>query len=390
MRDMRNDRVRVGDILRMERTPVQPDPFSSYTSIGVRSFGRGIFRYQPQLGSELGKLRFFVVEPNRLVISNIKGWEGAVAVTSPTDVGCIASNRFLMYEAVANDVDVRWARWYFLSEPGLELIRRASPGSADRNRTLAIERFEDLEIPLPPVSEQRTVAASLERIHAATTRLVELNRGAAQLGAAIDISLCTRPDMGETEKQLQGWGRIQLGEVLKEHRDEVVVQVSDFYDLAGVYSFAKGLLVRGRVSGIETRYKSLTRIHDGQLVMSRLKAWEGALAVVPSEFDGWFVSQEFPTFDLDVNRLDPAFFEGVIRSQGFWGRLKGVSHGMGARRERVSAERLLQQYIDLPPLAEQQRLGRVAKIARRLEIARRGVAERSAALLPAALHEVFA
>ena len=36
-----------------------------------------------------------------------------------------------------------------------------------------------------------------------------------------------------------------------------------------------------------------------QFVYSKLFAWEGALAVVDSEFDGLFVSQEFPTFTID-------------------------------------------------------------------------------------------
>jgi type I restriction enzyme S subunit len=165
------DRARVGKVLRLERVPVEPDPMIEYTSIGIRSFGKGIFHYEPKLGAQLGSLRFFEVRPDRLVVSNIKGWEGAIAVSSTADAGHLASNRFLSYVPIDDRIDVRWARWYFLSEPGLELIRRASPGSADRNRTLAIERFEALEIPLPPIHEQRRVASWLARIAHGTDAL---------------------------------------------------------------------------------------------------------------------------------------------------------------------------------------------------------------------------
>ena len=44
--------------------------------------------------------------------------------------------------------------FHFQSEPGLELIQKASPGSAGRNKTLAVRRFEDLVIPLPPIEER--------------------------------------------------------------------------------------------------------------------------------------------------------------------------------------------------------------------------------------------
>ena len=152
--------MQVGEVLRLERVPVEPDPMAEYVSIGIRSFGKGIFHYEPKLGAQLGSLRFFEVQPDRLIVSNIKGWEGAIAVSSAADTGHLASNRFLSYIPIEDRIDVRWARWYFLSESGIELIQRASPGSADRNRTLAIERFEALEIPLPPIEEQRPESGS--------------------------------------------------------------------------------------------------------------------------------------------------------------------------------------------------------------------------------------
>lgn len=144
-----------------------------YVSIGVRSFGRGIFHYEPKLGNQLGSLRFFKVEPDRLVVSNIKGWEGAIAVSAEAEAGCVASNRFLSYVPIDDRIDVGWAHWYFLSDPGIHLIQRASPGSADRNRTLAIERFEALEIPLPPIDEQRRLAARLDAIADAARRAAD-------------------------------------------------------------------------------------------------------------------------------------------------------------------------------------------------------------------------
>ena len=182
-------RVLVGKVLKLERRPVEPEPTQEYVSIGVRSFGKGIFHYEPTSGDRLGKLRFFEVVPNRLVVSNIKAWEGAVGVSSDADAGCIASNRFLSYMSVDDQIDVRWARWYFLSDDGNELLQRASPGSADRNRTLAIDRFEALEIPLPPIDEQRRVAQQLDVIETLTAELLQRAERAAQLSNALTVSI---------------------------------------------------------------------------------------------------------------------------------------------------------------------------------------------------------
>jgi type I restriction enzyme S subunit len=164
------EEARLGDVLELVRRPVVVDAFASYTQIGVRSFGKGIFHYEPTSGADLGKLRYFEIHPGELVISNIKGWEGAVAVSSAADEGCIGSNRFLTYVARDDLVDVNYLRYVLLTERGLELLRRASPGSTDRNLTLGIAAFESLRVRLPDRDVQTKVAARLDRIVALRAR----------------------------------------------------------------------------------------------------------------------------------------------------------------------------------------------------------------------------
>jgi hypothetical protein len=158
--------VRVGGVLRLVRRPVAVEIDREYEEIGVRSFGRGIFHKDPVEGSALHQKRVFRIEPSDLVISNVFAWEGAIAVASQAESGRIGSHRFMTFVPIAERIDTAWASWFFRSEPGIELIRRASPGSAGRNRTLAIKRFEALEIPLPPIEEQRRVAENLDSVQA--------------------------------------------------------------------------------------------------------------------------------------------------------------------------------------------------------------------------------
>ncbi len=384
------ERARVGKVLRLERVPLDPDPAVEYVSIGIRSFGKGIFHYEPKLGDQLGSLRFFEVLPNRLVLSNIKGWEGAIAVSSDVDAGCIASNRFLSYVPIDDRIDVRWARWYFLSDSGIELIQRASPGSADRNRTLAIDRFEALEIPLPPIDQQRSVADRLDRFEAATSELRHHSDRASTLISALAVSASARPDLDDVAKTHAGWRRVCLAELLKPNNHEVQVESGTAYDIAGVYSFGRGMFWRATLDGSQTSYKVLHQLQAGQLVMSRLKAWEGALAVVPRDLEGSFVSPEFPTFDIDGEQADERFLGTVLASESFWSRLKGASHGIGARRERVNASRLLEQEVDLPPIAEQRSFGGMMQRLQALQTRRDHATQRIDAVVPAALNRAFA
>jgi type I restriction enzyme S subunit len=177
------DRVRVGDVLALQRRAVAVEPDLEYEEIGVRSFGRGIFHKEPVSGLELGNKRVFRIEPGDIVLSNVFAWEGAVALASEAEAGRIGSHRFMTFTPVGERIDPSWARWWFLSEPGLGLIRQASPGSAGRNRTLAIDRFEALEIPLPSIEEQRRVATRLDRVD---VRIREARKRGAQAAALRD------------------------------------------------------------------------------------------------------------------------------------------------------------------------------------------------------------
>ncbi|MGI9016996.1 MAG: hypothetical protein ACR2HR_07825 [Euzebya sp.] len=369
-------------MLRLERTPVDPQATRSYVTIGIRSFGKGIFHYDEKPGDQLGKLRFFEMNPGRLVVSNIKGWEGAIAVSTEEDGGCIASNRFLAYRPVDDRIDVDWARWFFLSDVGLPLIQRASPGSADRNRTLAIERFENLEIPLPPVNEQLSEVETIARASDIAVGVGDRAEFAIDLLRAIRASLAL-------ESSGTGWHRWSGAEVLALRPTKVAVDREVVYPMAGVYSFGRGLFVQPELEGSRTSYRVLHRLQAGQLVMSRLKAWEGALAVVTPQFAGAHLSPEFPTFDINTDVADPAFLSALVTSEGFWGRLKGASKGLGARKERVQAERLLEQEFALPSLEEQRRRVIALETTQRVGDLVGSRAKLIDALVPAALNEVF-
>lgn len=168
---------------------------------------------------------------------------------------------------------------------------------------------------------------------------------------------------------------VPLGDVLEPYIDEVVVDPEATYPIAGVYSFGRGLISRTQIVGSETKYAKLHRLHAGQLVVSRLNGWEGALAVVDTDHDGHFVSQEFPTFDVRGDMALTPFVGLLARWPGLWAGLlrnaRGLGAETGARRLRITADRLLATEVPLPPLNEQarivDRMNRVATVRARAD-----------------------
>lgn len=154
---------------------------------------------------------------------------------------------------------------------------------------------------------------------------------------------------------MSGWERVRLGEVLALDVHAVDVDVDSAYPLIGVLNRGRGLLYRDPMPGSETKYKTLNLIRPGQVVYSRLKAFEGAITVAPEALSEAYASQEFPTFTCGP-RLLPAHFALLTTTPGLWDDLQNLSTGMGGRRERVKPADFLTVRLSLPTVAEQRRI----------------------------------
>jgi type I restriction enzyme S subunit len=168
---------KVSNLLKKVSNPVNVDLDKLYQQIGIRSHGKGIFHKEPVSGKELGNKRVFWVEENAFVVNIVFAWEQAVANTSQTEEGMIASHRFPMYKAKPNKSDVTYIKYFFLTSQGKNLLRVASPGGAGRNKTLGQKEFENLEFVLPEnVEEQKKIAdclSSLDELIAAQAQKID-------------------------------------------------------------------------------------------------------------------------------------------------------------------------------------------------------------------------
>ncbi|MFZ2451507.1 MAG: restriction endonuclease subunit S [Methylovulum miyakonense] len=189
------------------------------------------------------------------------------------------------------------------------------------------------------------------------------------------------------------WPIVELGEVLHTQIDAVESAELETVNLAGVYGFGRGLFRREPISPLDTTYKRFHRLNAGDFVISTPKAWEGAIARIPEEFDGWFLSSVFPTFRANPDRLDTRYLDWYCKREAVWTQLQGKAKGMGARRESVSPAQFLSLNIPLPSIDEQQtiiaRLDQLADKVRQVNEHLDAIDAVAAALL-ISLHHKFA
>lgn len=160
------------------KRPVVIDLKKTYNEVGARSFGKGLFTKPAFDGAEATWQKPVWIEPGDLVFSNIKAWEGAIAVAGPIHADCIASHRYITCVPNGRLASADFLRYYLLTDDGLEKIGRASPGTADRNRTLSITNLMAIEVPIPSLEAQHafdTLQAKVTELKAKHATIREAN-----------------------------------------------------------------------------------------------------------------------------------------------------------------------------------------------------------------------
>lgn len=368
-------RPRLGDVMELRRDPIAIEASKSYRKIGIYSWGRGVIRYEPTAAAEMGSLRYFRFPKDAVVFSNIQAWEQAVAVSTAEDASdFVCSNRFLPYVGDPEEVDPRFIFHFMLSEPGHSLLLKASPGTQVRNRTLGKKLLEDSKIPLPDLPEQHRIATHLDRI--------------ADLSAQTSGEWQS-PRNALTDRLVRDIPRHPIGSFASQAADAVPVIPSDAYRTLGLMNRGRGCFARPIFTGADTKYRTLFRVAKGQLIFSKLFAWEGSVTVVPESFDGMLVSSEFPTYDLDLDRASPRYVAHLTKWHGIVDELASATTGMGQRRQRVMPDQFEGVRVPLPNLDTQERIADVLDLVTTVEKKMSHRATVANALLPAARNAAF-
>ncbi|WLD14659.1 restriction endonuclease [Planctellipticum variicoloris] len=142
------------EIAPLTRRPAEISLEAEYPGISARSFGRGTFHNPSLLGSDITWQKPYEVKARDILVSNIKTWEGAIAVVSPEDDGRFGSHRYLTFAPKDGVATPRYVCFYLLSPEGLHYVGEASPGSADRNRTTGSRAMQAIPVPVPSYDAQ--------------------------------------------------------------------------------------------------------------------------------------------------------------------------------------------------------------------------------------------
>jgi type I restriction enzyme S subunit len=188
------------------------------------------------------------------------------------------------------------------------------------------------------------------------------------------------------------WPSVPLARVIKlVERPEVPV-AGNAYRQVGVKLWGVGAYEREPIDGSETRYKTLSRVEVDDIIVNKIWARNGSVAIISKDLAGCYVSGEFPTFTPVRDKLEPQWVHWITKTRFFWDQCDAKSRGTSGKN-RIRPERFLEIEIPLPPVSEQQRIvGRIEELAAKINEAhtlRQQAAEEAEAFLAASMKLFF-
>lgn len=210
------------------------------------------------------------------------------------------------------------------------------------------------EIPLPPLEEQRRIAAILDK----TGALAACSRLRVKSLSSFEDSLFCH-FFGGIGEQEDRWGWHGFGDLCSRLTVGVVVKPASYYCENGIPALRSLNVKTGSISKENLVFIS-DRDNNGALAKSKLAKDDlvfvrsgrpGTCAVIPPELDGCNAI-DLLLATVDQSRILPEFAASYFNSRG--GRASILSESRGQVQQHFNAGSLAAAQIPVPPLSVQQ------------------------------------
>jgi type I restriction enzyme M protein len=184
-----------------------------------------------------------------------------------------------------------------------------------------------------------------------------------------DLNLRPRKYLGRVGGQETS--TVTVDDLYEEVRDLIAIEDDQQYLRITIQYHGRGAVIRDSVRGSEIGTRRQKRVAEGDLVVSKIDARNGALALIPGELDGAIVTSDFPIFrPKATDQIDPRLFSYYLQYGPYADILKREAQGT-TNRLRVSADDIRSLPVPHPSQEDQAEL--LERLERQEAVVRYGI-----------------
>ena len=146
---------RIKEFLQLDEDIQSVDLATSYPQVGIKSFGAGLFTKGAIEGAQTTYRAFNRLYAGALVLSQVKGWEGAIAICPPNLSGWFVSPEYRTFRCIQREARARYLQFIISSKWFWSRLSNATRGVGARRERTRPEQFLNLELPMPTIEQQQ-------------------------------------------------------------------------------------------------------------------------------------------------------------------------------------------------------------------------------------------
>lgn len=392
--------VKLGDVLIAASRGESVEAIKEYRLLGVRLEGRGPFIRETVLGSQSSASRLFRVEAGDFIYSRLFACRGAFGVIDDSTHGCFVSGEFPIYLPVPERIDVQFLRYWFTLPSVIARVDEDCTGSTPLTRNRFKENFFlALEIPLPPLSEQRRIVA---RIEALATEIAEAKRLRQEAVAEAEAIYQKQLDVSMTPHG-SGWTRETVADVVESMDAGWSPQCDEIPASGSEWGVLKTTAVqwcdfqpqhnKRLPSTLAPRPELAVKKGDVLVTRAGPRKRVAVVAAVRDDFPKLTISDKLIRLHVLESKVDPRFLELSLCSPFSQEHLVQRKTGLADAQVNISQSILKATPFAYPSLPEQRRIvAELDALQAQVDGLKRLQSETAAeldALLPAILDRAF-
>lgn len=372
--------VEMGHLLRPAQQWTDIVPTGCYMQVTVRLWGKGVVPRGVVSGADIAATQQRKIRAGQFIISKIDARNGALGLVPAELDGAVVSNDFPVFDINQDEVEPRFLEWLSKTHNFVDLCRRSSEGSTNRVR-LTESRFLGLRITIPSLSEQRRIVAQLD----------EVERLAKDRQAAIETMEKEAEAVLRSvfDRIIDGAPMLPMGEVAPLVRRPIEIDPERAYPTLGARSFGRGIFHKADLVGSELTWQQLFEVRTGDILISNIKAWEGAIAVAGESDDRRVASHRYLTCVPAKEVVTATFLCRYLLSPSGLAQVQAASPGSADRNRTLSQKGLASIQVPIPSIDKQLWFDRLQAQVREMHTVREQAARDADALLPAMLYKIF-
>ena len=348
--------VNLGEVTRLDLNREPIDASKTYPMVGVLSFARGLFEREPIESGNTSYKHFLRLKPDHIVMSQLFGWEGSLALSDERFAGKYLSPQFPTFLSDSRRLDRSFLGW-LMRRPGFwsDLGTRAS-GMGDRRRTLNPDAFFACEIRLPPLDEQRRIVARIEELAAKVEEALRLRQGAVEELTALGNSEANAI-FGRADYTTRPLG--DLCHVITDGTHQTPRYVDEgaiFLSAQNVKPFRFLPKVHRKVSFEDYAvYTAKNKPSRGDILLTRVGAGIGEAAVIDQDID-FAIYVSVALIRPDASQITPQFLVHWLNSPIGRSHSRSKTLGRGHSQGNLNLNLLRSFPVPVPPITRQNEI----------------------------------